>query len=106
MVHPSRRVTFLALTLLCAATAFALGSKTSGSVRTVESTSALDGRLPGDINADQSVNVADAVIVLETVNGYREATAKELLGDPNEDGQLTVEDALSILRTTATVPLN
>jgi hypothetical protein len=103
--HSSRRsaaktpkIQLVVLGLLCMMSAFAIGSQTSGSVRTVGSTEALGGRLPGDVDGDELVTVADAIVILEVANGYREHTAKELLGDPNADGKLTIDDALRILR--------
>lgn len=97
IVSTSKRQLFV-LGLLCMVSAFAVGSQTSGSVQTITHTEALGGRLPGDVNADDLVNVTDAVIILDVVNGYRDVTPKELMGDPNADGKLTVDDALHILR--------
>lgn len=100
------KVQLFVLGLLCMASAFALGSRTSGSVQTIAPTNALGGRLPGDVNADEVVNVLDAILILEIANGYKDATPKELLGDPNVDGRLTVDDALRILRDVSPGTLN
>ena len=98
------KVQLFVLGMLCMASAFAIGTRTSGNVQTIGSTEALGGRLPGDVNDDALVTVADAVVILEVANGYRTATPKELLGDPNADGKLTIDDALRILRDADTTP--
>jgi hypothetical protein len=108
--RPSRasasKVQLLVLGVLCMVSAFAVGTQTSGTVHTVGSTEALGGRLPGDVNADDTLSVADAIVILEMVNGYREPSPRELLGDPNADGQLTIDDALRILRDLNATPID
>jgi hypothetical protein len=94
----SSKVQLLVLGLLCMVSAFAIGTQTSGNVQTIASTEALGGRLPGDVTGDARVDIADAIVILEIANGYREALPSELLGDPNDDGQLSIDDALRILR--------
>jgi hypothetical protein len=94
----SSKVQLLVLGLLCMVSAFAIGTQTTGNVQPIASTEALGGRLPGDVTGDDMVGLADAIVILEVANGYREAEPQELLGDPNDDGRLTIDDALRILR--------
>jgi hypothetical protein len=106
LLKATPKIQLLVLAVLCTLSAFVIGSQSSGSVHSIGSSEALGGRLPGDVNADDTVNTADAIVILEIANGYRKPTAKELLGDPNEDGKLTIDDALRILRTVNTTPIN
>lgn len=55
--------------------------------------------LPGDVNTDGVVNVADAVLVLRIAVGlYLPQDAQKAAGDINEDGEVSVADAVLILR--------
>jgi hypothetical protein len=100
------KVQLFILGMLCMVSAFAIGSRTAGSVHTVSSTEALGGRLPGDVNGDDMISTADVIVMLEIANGYRQPAPKELLGDPNADGRLTIDDALRVLRDLNATPIN
>ncbi len=76
---------------------FAIGIQTA-SDSVVGQTQALGTRMAGDINGDNLVDVLDARMILEIVNGNRVMTASELAGDPNQDSQLTIDDAIELLR--------
>ena len=87
------------LAIVAATAAFALGTKTAGTLRTVEESSATDDTPRGDVNADGTVDGSDAILILEISQGYRDATADELGADPNGNGALTVDDAIRVLRS-------
>lgn len=51
----------------------------------------------GDIDGNGTVDIADAISILEIVQGYAPSTPEQLRADPNSDGVLTVDDAIRIL---------
>jgi hypothetical protein len=56
-------------------------------------------RIPGDLNADGRVDVADVVWILEFSTGRIEITPEQVtVGDLNEDGGIDVRDAVLLLR--------
>ena len=79
------------LAIVAATAAFALGTKTAGTLRTVVKT-----LFP---KPDGAVDGSDAILILEISQGYRDATADELGADPNGNGALTVDDAIRVLRS-------
>ena len=94
-----KTLTILTLGVLSIVTSFGLGIQTAGDVRTIEQSSATDETMHGDMNGDGVLSTADAIVILEIVQGYRTATTAEKLADPNGDARLTVDDALRILHT-------
>lgn len=78
------------------ATAFTLGMHTTASVRPVELIEAGSTR-SGDMDGDGVLTLNDVRIVLEIVNGYREATLEQRAADIDGDGVLTIDDALRML---------
>lgn len=89
-------VTVCALGAASVASSFFLGIHSAGDVQPFTLIEA-GTVLPGDMNEDGLVTVADAVIILEITQGYSTATADQVRADPNDDGVLTVNDALQIL---------
>lgn len=78
--------------------AFVVGVQTAGDVQPiVNSTQANSSLVPGDFNANGTLEIADARIALEIASGYRTSTPDELEADPNGDFHITVEDAMAIL---------
>ncbi len=56
--------------------------------------------LPGDVDMDGEVSVADALLALRSAMGVAELNAEQLTaGDMNGDGTVSVDDSLIILRT-------
>ncbi len=82
---------------LAVISSFTLGIKTAGDVQPVSPSEASGTRVSGDINNDNTVDIRDAILILEIARGYEEATPSELLADPNGDGRLTIDDAIRIL---------
>ena len=55
--------------------------------------------LPGDVNQDENISSADAIIVLRAVVGLATLDAtQQVLADVNEDGRINAGDAVLILR--------
>lgn len=92
-----RITTLLPLGLLAVTASFALGMQTAGNLRTIAGSLATDAPR-GDVNADGTVDAADAIVILEIAQGYRTATPQELAADPNGNGILGVDDAIRVLR--------
>lgn len=88
---------FLTLGLLAVISSFTAGVKTAGDVKTVQPMEASGTGLSGDVNADGTVDVRDAIVILDIARGYDTATVEELRADPNDDGKLTIDDAIRIL---------
>ena len=84
---------------LCIAASFAIGIQSAGEVQPISLIEAGSPSRVGDVDGNGSVDVQDAIAVLEMVQGYQTATPDQLLSDPNGDGALTIDDALRILRT-------
>lgn len=97
---PTRRtiLSLLPLGLLAVTASFVVGVQTSGTLQTIQWSSANETPR-GDINADGMIDAADVILILETAQGYRSATPDELAADPNGNGILAVDDAIRILRT-------
>lgn len=93
-----RIATLLPLSVFAVTASFALGMQTAGDLQTISGSFATDAPR-GDMNADGTVDAADAIIVLEIAQGYRTATPQELAADPNGNGILAVDDAIRILRS-------
>ncbi|MGQ9697549.1 MAG: dockerin type I repeat-containing protein, partial [Armatimonadota bacterium] len=52
----------------------------------------------GDVSGDGKVNIADAMLILRSSVGLRQATSEELArADLNQDGKLTIYDAIVAL---------
>ncbi|TSC57908.1 MAG: hypothetical protein Greene041662_867 [Candidatus Peregrinibacteria bacterium Greene0416_62] len=81
------------------ACAFLIGIETAGDIHPIAFIEAGNGEIRGDINGNGTLDIGDAIVVLEIVQGYRDPTPVELRADPNGDGLLTVDDALRILVT-------
>ena len=79
--------------------AFLIGIETAGDVHPIALMEAGNGEIHGDINGNGTLDLGDAIAILEIVQGYRDPTPQELRADPNGDGLLTVDDALRILAT-------
>ncbi len=93
----------IVLGILCVLSSFSLGIKTAGDVETIAPTEAGGMHITGDMNEDGRVTVHDAIEILEIAQGYKEATAEQLLADPNGDGQLSVDDAVRLLHDIASL---
>ena len=52
----------------------------------------------GDLDGNGQIDARDAVVILEIVQGYEAATARQRQADPDGDGYLTVDDAIRLLR--------
>lgn len=93
-----RNVTLLGLGTLCLMASFGMGIRTSGEVESIATLQARDAlAVSGDVTGDGEVDREDAIAVLEIVEGYAEATPRQMNADPDRDGHLTVKDALTIL---------
>ena len=58
--------------------------------------------MPGDMDSDMVITVADALALLRIAAGMSEASELETaIGDLDFDGQITVADSLAVLRTAA-----
>lgn len=79
--------------------AFIIGIETAGDVHPIALIEAGSADLKGDLNGSGTLDIDDAIAILEIVQGYRIATPEELRADPSSDGLLTVDDALRILAT-------
>lgn len=79
------------------ASAFVVGIQTAGDVAPIGLIEAGGVEIPGDIDGSGFVDLQDAIVVLEIVQGYRDVSPEELRRDPNSDGLLTIDDALRIL---------
>lgn len=84
---------------LCVAASFAIGIQSAGEVQPISLIEAGSPNRTGDVDGNGSVDVQDAIQILEMVQGYRSPTSDQLMADPNGDGALTLDDALRILRT-------
>jgi|SRR3989338_5477368 len=91
-----RSAIFGILGISCILGSFTLGI-ISNSELTAELTAAEDVRR-GDVDQDGKVDVADAILILEIVQGYRAAAPAARRADPDGNGHLTVDDAIRILR--------
>jgi hypothetical protein len=85
----------------CVGSSFSLGMVTSGSVQPVTLIEAGSTQIRGDLNASGTLDVDDVRLLLETVQGYREANVADLIADFDQDGILTVDDALRALQIIA-----
>lgn len=92
-----KKAKLLGLSGLIMSMSFFVGMHSAGQVQPVTLIEAGGTEISGDINADGTVDVRDAIVILEIVRGYRTASPAELKADPNRDGTLTVDDALRIL---------
>ncbi|MBT7337326.1 hypothetical protein HN801_01310 [Candidatus Peregrinibacteria bacterium] len=92
-----RNIQLLSLSTLCLVSSFAIGIHTAGNVQPVRLIEAGGTALAGDIDGNGTVDIADAILVLEVAQGYVLSTSDQLLADPNADGALTVDDAIRIL---------
>ena len=86
------------LSLLVVVASFSAGMRTSGSIQTIEWSSATDA-MRGDMTSDGTVDIDDVIVLLEIAQGYRQPTPDELAADPNADGRIGVDDAIRVLRT-------
>ncbi|TSC78924.1 MAG: hypothetical protein G01um101425_932 [Candidatus Peregrinibacteria bacterium Gr01-1014_25] len=89
------------LGLVTVGVAFAMGLRTSESVRTIASIEAGTALGDGDFDGNGVMDIADAIRALEIVHGYATPTPNDLRADPNGDGIVTIDDALHILQTLA-----
>ena len=96
----SRRILRVTLaSSLCIAASFIIGIQTAGDVRPITLIEAGSPVRTGDLNGDGVVDVRDAIVALEIVQGYRTATPEQVRADPDGDGRITIDDTLRILRT-------
>jgi hypothetical protein len=84
---------------ICVAASFLIGIQSAGDVQPITLIEAGSESRVGDLTNDGTVDVQDAITILEMVQGYQIPTPDQLRADPNGDGQLTIDDALHILRT-------
>lgn len=92
-----RNIQLLSLGTLCVVSSFAIGLQTAGNVQPVHLIEAGGTAQAGDLDGNGTVNIADAIAILEIAQGYALATPEQLLADPNSDGALTVDDAIRVL---------
>ncbi len=90
-------IRILLLGILCVSGSFFIGVDTAGEGQPANLVEAGSSEELGDIDGSGVLDIRDAIIILEVVQGYREATPAELRSDPDGDGSLTVDDALDIL---------
>ncbi|OGJ57682.1 hypothetical protein A2881_04235 [Candidatus Peribacteria bacterium RIFCSPHIGHO2_01_FULL_55_13] len=98
-LRPTPRFSVLMMGAATIVTAFIIGIETAGDVRPITLIEAESGEIKGDVNGSGSIDLGDAIAILEIVQGYRDPTPEELKADPSGDGLLTVDDALRILAT-------
>jgi len=89
----------LAVGAACIASSFVIGIRTAGDITPVSLIEA--GGIPrsGDVDGNGTVDIRDAILILEVAQGYREPSVDQLKADPNDDGVLSVDDAIRILST-------
>lgn len=109
--HPrwTQLLQYLALGTLSVAGAFTLGLETAGEVHpfatseaAVDHATVVPLRVPqkGDMDDDDRLTTADAVLLLELSEGWQTATPREIRqGDLDGDFRLTSRDVLRLLRT-------
>lgn len=92
-----KNIKMLSLGTACLCASFVLGLISIEHVTPAQLIEA--GGLPatGDIDGNGTLDSNDVTLILEIVQGYREATPSQLKADPNADGVLTLDDALRIL---------
>lgn len=98
----ARRAPRFSVLMMGAATvlsAFYIGIETAGDVHPIALIEAGSAEIKGDLNGNGSLDLGDAIAILEIVQGYRDPMPEELRADPSSDGLLTVDDALRILAT-------
>lgn len=93
----SSYISMVILGVLCVTGSFAVGVQTAGDVETVGSILAESPEIVGDMDGNGALDPRDVAMILEVVQGYRDADPALLRRDPNGDGELTVDDALSVL---------
>lgn len=91
-------------TAACVVGSFVMGIKSAGDVHTIEQieamqASVLETTMQGDMNADGSVTVSDAILLLQMIQDTTLITAHALQADPSRDGELTVSDAVLLLQS-------
>jgi hypothetical protein len=74
---------------------------TSGSVQPVALITAGSDDVQGDLNGNAVLDTDDVRLLLETIQGYREAGIDDLIADFNGDGKLTIDDAIRALHIIA-----
>lgn len=92
-----RNIQLLSLSTLCLVSSFVIGLQTAGNVQPVHLIEAGGTMQAGDIDGNGTVDIADAILILEIAQGYAPASPEQLLADPNSDGALTVDDAIRVL---------
>lgn len=100
---PSRRVPhsklaqIVALGALCVVASFTVGLHTAGDIQPIALIEAGTVASSGDLDGSGSLDIEDAIFILEVVEGYRTVEPGQLVADPSGDGILTIDDALHIL---------
>ncbi len=92
-----KNVKMLTLGVASIVGSFVVGIQSAGNLQPVSLIEAGGMTQAGDIDGSGVVDVQDALLILEVVQGYAVPTSDQLLADPNRDGALTVEDAYRIL---------
>jgi hypothetical protein len=97
------------LALVCAAVSFTVGMQTAGEVHPFETSQAADteslgagsrATVKGDLSGNGILDIHDALLLLEYVDGFVDATAVDLRrGDLNGDLRLTNEDVRRLLHS-------
>lgn len=95
--HTTANFKVLMIAAATISSAFFVGIQTAGEVHPVTLIEAGSGKLRGDMDDNGVVDVRDAIVILDIVQGYEQATPDHILGDPNGDGILTIDDARRIL---------
>ena len=95
--HVRRNAKLLGLSLFCLVSSFAVGIQTAGDVHPFTIIEAGGLLQPGDVDENGTVDIHDAIRILEFSQGYEIPSSEALRADPNGDGQFTVDDAIRIL---------
>lgn len=96
-IFSSSTLRMLSFATICIVGSFVLGIQTAGEVQPVTLIEAGSIKQAGDVDGNGTVDIEDAILILEIAQGYRSAEVTQLKSDPNGDGQLTVDDAIAIL---------
>lgn len=100
---PLKMLSSIALGALCIVGSFAIGMGSSSNVQTVTTSEAAEETfVAGDVSGNGTLDVQDAITILEIATERRSPTATERKrADVNGDLLVTEEDALRVLRSLA-----
>jgi len=102
-----RNLSLAAFASACVVGSFLIGIQTAGDVQPftlIEAQTATvipEQALRGDMDGNGTVDVKDALRLLEIIQGIRAATEKTLEADPDGNGTLTLDDVRVLLQELA-----